>query len=61
MIFNVIKNQPQDNVAIRTLSSNYSYGDLLNNIELVETWLIGNNISSLALYCENQPEWILSI
>lgn len=58
MIFNVIKNQPQENVAIRTLSSNYSYGDLLNNIELVETWLIGNNISSLALYCENQPEWI---
>jgi len=58
MIFNAIKNQPKENIAIRTLTSNYSYDDLLNNIELVEAWLIGNNISSLALYCENQPEWI---
>ena len=58
MIFNAIKNQPKENVAIRTLSSSFSYGDLLNNIELIEAWLIANNVTSLALYCENQPEWV---
>ncbi|MCW8995480.1 MAG: AMP-binding protein [Psychromonas sp.] len=59
MILTAIKNQASDKVALQTANLSINYGELADLVEQFSQWLEENKIYSVALSCDNSPQWVI--
>ena len=63
MILERISHVPTNNVAIENIhatgTETISYGELIGQVKQLISHLLENKIHSVALYCDNTPQWII--
>ena len=59
MIFDQIQKCPSQDIALQTHNDSVSYGELVAQVNKLAQWLISNNIKSVALLCDNLPQWLV--
>ena len=63
MILERISQVAHNNVAIQYIrtatTETITYGELIAHVKKLKNHLLENNINSVALYCDNTPQWIV--